>query len=141
MSVQRLTDDQIEHIVEDDTNNCYVYGWKEGTKVEEVMPMATVLDRVERCAAKGDGALSDPELLDFRKTHPRIFEAAISGDKKRLRLVRAMIETRARCEASPEVEEEAMTSLHLQWMGFGRKDRRKMLRNLEKAKAKVRHGK
>jgi len=136
-SVQ-LTDSKIDEIVNDDTNNTYVYGWKEGKQLAYVMPMSEVSKRVDQCVSLGTpgACMAVEELADFSKTHPRIFAAVTSGDRKRIRLVRAMIETKASCEsATAEQQDVAMTDLHLRWMGFDRSSRRRMMRNFDKAKS------
>ena len=136
--MEHLTDADIDRIVEDPSNNTYVYGFKGGRQLE-VMPMSTVLRRVERCAEIGNPTLcmADPELAAFSESHPKIFSAVSAGDKKMIRLVRSLVETKARCETCPGDTDREMTNLHLQWMGFARADRRKMMRNISKAKAEI----
>lgn len=137
--MERLTNTDVDRLVEDDTNNTYVYGFTGGEQLAEVMPMADVLARVDRCVEIGNPAMcmADPELAAFSKTHPKIFAAVSAGDKKMIRLVRSLVETKARCETCPEDTDREMTNLHLQWMGFGRKDRRKMMRNVHKARERL----
>lgn len=134
-----LTDSKIEEIVNDDSNNTFVYGYKDGEQLKDVLPLTDVLDRIDRCVALDNAAacMAHEELAAFSKTHPKIFAAVTSGDRKKIRLVRSMVETKARCESATEDEKsKAMTELHLKWMGFDRSARRKMMRNFDKARSK-----
>ena len=130
-----LTDAKVQEIVEDDSNNTYVYGYKGGEQLENVLPMRDVLDRVDRCVALGTPAacMADEELAAFARTHPRIFAGVTSGQRRKIQLIRSMVETKARCETAEEDEKaRAMAELHLKWMGFDRSARRKMMRNFGK---------
>ena len=73
--------------------------------------------------------MADDEIRAFAtRTHPRIFEAVMQNDTKKLQMLQRMIDTHKRVNLRPETEEHEMVDLHLRLMGFDRGARRRMLR-------------
>jgi len=89
----------------------YVYDYE--LNEEEKLSMEEVEDRVKRCSCKTrEECLQDPELRRFaERTHPKIFEAVMSKDPKRLKILRQMIATNKRIARRPETEEKELKNL------------------------------
>lgn len=127
----QFTQEEIERLAKEE--NTFVYGWKDTTSIEEenVLSPDAVLAYIDRCLALGSVAkcMQDPVLKEFAtKTHPRIFQNI--WDAKKLRLVKSMVFAAQASERTPDKKESIMTNLHLKFMGYGRKDRRRFMRNM-----------
>jgi hypothetical protein len=130
--IVKLTDEELKKLHD---SNDQIIGYEFSTPTvlrdDEKLSMEEVEDRIGRCRLLGtrEKCMADDEIREFAtRTHPKIFEAVMENDVKKMRLLQRMIDTKKRVSQRPETEEQEMVDLHLRLMGFDRTARRRMIR-------------
>lgn len=90
----------------------YVYDYE--LKEEEKLSMGEVEDRIKKCKGKTrEECLADPQLKQFaERTHPKIFNTVMSGDKRKLKLLKQMIAMNKRIVKRPQTEKKELEKMH-----------------------------